>query len=103
MPLKLKRGDQVLVITGKEKGKKGKILRFTPEGDRAYVEGVNQMRRYVRKSRKNPQGGQISTEVSIHTSNLMLFNSEGKAVRFRVQIHADGTKARVCPKTGQVL
>ncbi len=103
MSLRLRKGDNVVVLSGKEKGKKGKLLRFSRDGSRAFVEGVNLVRRFVRKTRQNPQGGSLEQEAPIHRSNLALYNDQGRPVRFRIQVQGDGTRTRVCPKTGQVL
>jgi large subunit ribosomal protein L24 len=104
MSLSIRKGDSVVVITGKEKGKKGKVLRLSPDGTRAYIEGVNLMKRFARKTRQNPQGGQVTQEGSIHLSNLALYNDKlSRGVRFHTRILADGTKTRVCAKSGQEL
>jgi large subunit ribosomal protein L24 len=69
---KLKQGDFVQVISGKDKGKRGKITRIYLKNNRATVEGANTMKRHLRPTQKNPQGGIISQEMPIHLSNLML-------------------------------
>ncbi|TGL57249.1 50S ribosomal protein L24 [Leptospira ognonensis] len=68
---KIKKDDEVLVIAGKEKGKKGKVLAIDKRKDRVYIEGVNKRRRYVRPTQENPQGGAIEIEFPIHLSNVM--------------------------------
>lgn len=104
MALTIRKGDMVVVISGKEKGKKGRILRLSIDGSRAYIEGVNLMKRFARKTRQNPQGGLITQEGSVHISNLALYNDKlSRGVRFQTRILADGSKTRVCAKSGQEL
>lgn len=104
MALTIRKGDTVVVISGKEKGKRGKILRLSIDGTRAYIEGVNLMKRFARKTRQNPQGGLITQEGSVHISNLALYNDKlGRGVRFKTRVLADGSKTRVCAKSGQEL
>lgn len=104
MPLSIRKGDSVVVISGKEKGKRGKVLRLSKDGSRAYIEGVNLVKRFARKTRQNPQGGLMTEEASIHLSNLALFNDKlSRGVRFRTRVLADGSKTRVCVKSGQEL
>ena len=68
----VKRGDEVVVLTGKEKGKRGKILQMLPAKDRAVVEGLMMIKRHTKKSEENPDGAIVEREGSIHISNLML-------------------------------
>ena len=104
MALSIRKGDSVIVMSGKEKGKRGKVLRLNLDGTRAYIEGVNLVKRFVRKTRQNPQGGQMSSEASIHLSNLALYNDKlSRGVRFRTRVLTDGSKTRVCVKSGQEL
>ena len=104
MALSIRKGDAVIVMSGKEKGKRGKILRLSKDGLRAYVEGINLMKRFARKTRQNPQGGLMTQEASIHLSNLALLNDKlGRGVRFRTRVLTDGSKTRVCVKSGQEL
>lgn len=67
----IKKGDQVVVISGDEKGKRGKVLEILVKKDRVIVEGLNLMKKHVKKSQNDPQGGIISREASLHVSNLM--------------------------------
>jgi large subunit ribosomal protein L24 len=104
MALTIRKGDSVIILSGKEKGKRGKVLRLSADGSRAYIEGVNLVKRFVRKTRQNPQGGLMTSEASIHLSNLALYNDKlSRGVRFRTRILADGSKTRVCVKSGQEL
>ena len=99
----VKTGDKVKVITGKDKGKEGVILKAFPKKDRVIVEGMNMMIKHQKPSSMNPQGGILETEAPIHVSNVMLIDSktgEPTRVGFKVE---DGKKVRVSKKTGEVL
>ncbi len=74
MRLKIKKNDNVIIITGNEKGKTGKVLKVFPKKQRVIVEGVNIVKRHTRPSRNNPQGGIIRKEAPIHISNIMLID-----------------------------
>ena len=96
----VKTGDKVKVITGKDKGKEGVILKAFPKKDRVIVEGMNMMKKHQKPSSMNPQGGILETEAPIHVSNVMLIDSktgEPTRVGFKVE---DGKKVRVSKKTG---
>ncbi|MCX8096137.1 MAG: 50S ribosomal protein L24 [Spirochaetes bacterium] len=98
---RLKKGDVVIVIAGRDKGKIGEILEI--DGDRAYVKGVNMMKKTLRKTKDNPKGGIITTEGKIHLSNIMIYNKKiGKGDRIGVKI-VDGKKVRVFKKTGDYI
>lgn len=95
---KIKRGDTVEVIQGKERGKRGKVLRVLPEEQRVVVERVNFIKRHVRPSQKNPQGGVIEREAGLHISNVQLVcPSCGQAARVGVRVEG-GEKVRYCKK-----
>ncbi|MGX7418936.1 50S ribosomal protein L24 [Carnobacterium gallinarum] len=99
----VKTGDKVKVITGKDKGKEGVILKAFPKKDRVIVEGINMMKKHQKPSSMNPQGGILETEASVHVSNVMLIDpktGEPTRVGFKVE---DGKKVRVSKKTGEVL
>ena len=99
----VKTGDKVKVITAKDKGKEGVILKAFPKKDRVIVEGMNMMKKHQKPSSMNPQGGILETEAPIHVSNVMLIDSktgEPTRVGFKVE---DGKKVRVSKKTGEVL
>ncbi|WP_434073811.1 50S ribosomal protein L24 [Moorella naiadis (nom. illeg.)] len=100
----VKKGDTVMVITGKDSGKKGKVLSVATAKGRVIVEGVNIVKRHTRPTQKLPQGGIIEKEAPIASSNVMLFcNKCNRPTRIGRQILADGSKARVCKKCGEVL
>jgi large subunit ribosomal protein L24 len=94
----IKKGDTVIVIRGKDRGKTGKVLRVLPDKQRAIVERVNFIKEFIRQDRsRNIQGGIMEKEAPIHLSNLMLFCSEcNRGARVKNKILEDGTKIRVC-------
>lgn len=104
----IRKNDEVVVIAGREKGKKGKILSLVNEGTRARVEKINMVKRHVRPNQKMQQGGIIEKEASIHISNLMIYCAKcKKGVRVGVKEAADSKqgkkKQRVCRKCQHVL
>ena len=91
----IKSGDTVLVITGADKGKTGKVLRVLTGKDRVVVEGINRVWKHVRPSQRNPQGGRIQKDAPVHLSNVMpLDPTSGKGTRVRFQ-ERDGRKHRI--------
>lgn len=99
--MKLKTGDTVVVITGKDKGKQGKIQKVDKKNGRVLVEGVNMISKHTKPSPANQQGGIIKRENFIDASNVMYLHN-GKATRLGVMIK-DGKKVRVAKKTGEVI
>ncbi|MGC8964900.1 MAG: 50S ribosomal protein L24 [Brevinematia bacterium] len=98
---RLRKGDTVIVIAGKDKGKIGEILEI--DGDRVYVKGVNLIRKTLKPTRDNPKGGIITTEGSIHISNVMIYNKKiDKGDRIGVKV-VGGKKVRVFKKTGDYI
>ena len=96
MALHIKKGDLVEIIAGDHKGATGRILRVIPDKNRVIVQGHNIVKKHVRPSRKNPQGGRISIEQPIHISNVLPVSpksSKGSKVRF--QVEKDGSKKRL--------
>jgi large subunit ribosomal protein L24 len=101
---KLKKEDNVLVIVGKDKGKIGKILKVFPEEGRAIVEGVNRIKKHVKPTPRNPQGGIIEVFGKIHISNLMLVCPRcKKPTRVGIKILEDKRKLRYCKKCGDFI
>ena len=99
--LHVKKGDTVMVITGKDKNKTGKILQTLPKKDGVLVEGLNTIKRHMR-ARGNEAGGIIEKEAPLHISNVMIYcNKCRKPVRTRINSLDDGKKARVCVKCGE--
>jgi large subunit ribosomal protein L24 len=99
--MKLKTGDKVVVITGKDKGKEGVIKAVDRKNGRVLVEGVNMVSKHTKPNAQNQQGGIIKKENFIDASNVMYLHN-GKATRLGVQIK-DGKKVRVAKKTGEII
>lgn len=100
----IRQGDLVMVRTGDDRGKTGKVLRVLPKKGRVVVEGINVHYRHVKPNQQNPQGGRIQKELPLHISNVMPISpSTGKPTRVRFQTVADGSKTRVAVKGGDTL
>jgi large subunit ribosomal protein L24 len=106
MPARIRTDDQVIVISGKDRGKTGKVLRVEPKKDRVYVEGLNIVKRHqrpVQTAGGQTAGGVIEREGPIHVSNVMLVDpKDGKPTRIRIEIE-DGKRLRVAKRSGQRL
>ncbi|MBA4537026.1 50S ribosomal protein L24 [Bacillus aquiflavi] len=99
----VKKGDKVMVISGKDKGKTGIILSAFPKNNRVLVEGVNIVKKHSKPSQANPQGGIINHEAPVHVSNVMPIDPKtGKPTRVGYK-EVDGKKVRVAKKSGEVL
>jgi large subunit ribosomal protein L24 len=100
--MKIRKGDQVIVTTGRDKGKQGEVLRAMPKDNKVVVQGVNMVKRHTRPSQTNA-GGIISKEAPIDVSNVALIDPEtGKATRVGYKV-VDGEKVRVAKKSGKVI
>jgi len=100
----VRKGDTALVITGKNAGKKGKVLRVIPDSSGVIVEGVNIVKRHARPTQKLPQGGITQKEAPIHSSNVMLYCSKcNSPTRVGKKILDNGEKIRICKKCGETL
>jgi large subunit ribosomal protein L24 len=101
---KLRKGDQVVVLTGRDKGKQGAVLRVLPD-QRVLVENVNMVKRHTRPNpNRGVTGGILDKEAPIHISNVALYNSEtGKGERVGVKLLEDGRKVRYFKRTGEVV
>lgn len=100
----VKKGDTVVVIAGKDKDKKGKVLQVMPKNDRVLVEGVNMVTKHQKPSAQMQQGGIIHQEGSIHASNVMVWSkTDKKAVRVGYKTLENGEKIRVSKKTGEAI
>lgn len=102
MPARIRRDDEVVVITGKDKGKTGRVLRVDPTEDRVYVEGLNIVKRHQRPTPGRPDSvaGVIEREGPIHLSNVMLLDpKDGKPTRVGIEIH-EGRRFRVARRSG---
>lgn len=99
----VKKGDKVKVISGKDRGKEGVILQVFPKKNRVIVEGVNMVKKHVRPSQDNPQGGILNIEAPIHVSNVMPIDPKtGEPTRVGYKI-IDGKKVRIAKKSGEPL
>ncbi len=99
---RLKSGDLVAVVSGAEKGKRGKVLKVDRRQGRITVQGVNMVYKHLRKSQKHPQGGRIQLEAALAISNVLLVDPKsGKPTRVRMQVDGDGKKVRVSVKSGE--
>lgn len=104
MAERIRKGDQVEVMAGKDKGRRGTVLRVLPSTDRVVVEGVNKQKRHQKASQKVMQAGIITREGPVHLSNVMLYCSHcGKAVRTGTKISDDGVHERICRSCGNPL
>ncbi len=103
--VKIKRGDNVLVTTGKNKGSKGEVLEvIKKEGKdpRVIVAGINIVKKHTKPSASNPQGGIVEKEASLHISNVALLDKDGKATKTGTKVEGD-KKVRVAKTTGETL
>jgi large subunit ribosomal protein L24 len=99
----IKKGDKVIVTTGRDKGKKGEVLKVFPKDDRALVAGVNVVKRHQRQT-QTQQGGIVNKESAIHLSNLAHVDPKsGKATRIGFKTLNDGRKVRFAKKSGEVI
>ena len=102
--LHIRKGDEVIVLAGDDKGRKGKVLKVLVAKQRALVEGVNMVSKSMKPSAKNPQGGIVKQEAPIHVSNMSLIDPKsGKATRVGMKKTDDGKKVRVAKKSGEVI
>lgn len=101
--LRMKKGDQVIVRTGKDKGKTGEVLRMIPNDNRAVVSGVNMVKRHTRPTQTSA-GGIVEKEASINVSNLALIDpKDDKPTRVGVKVLKDGRKVRYAKRSGEVI
>ena len=102
--MKVKKGDTVVVIAGKDKGAKGKVIQAYPDRQRVLVEGVNRIKKHTRitqTQRGAQSGGIVTQEAPIHVSNVMVVDSDGKPARVGYRIGEDGKKVRISRRTGK--
>jgi large subunit ribosomal protein L24 len=103
MAAKIKKGDKVIILTGRDKGRSGEVLHVLPKDSRAVVRGVNILKRHQRQT-ASQEGGIISKEGTIHLSNLALADpKDGKASRVGFKILDDGRKVRVAKRSGDLI
>jgi large subunit ribosomal protein L24 len=103
MAAKIKKGDRVIVLAGKDKGRQGQVIRVLPKDDRVVVSGINMVKRHTRPSQSDPQGGIKNKEAALHISNVAFVDPKvGGATRIGFKIE-DGKKVRVAKKSGEVI
>lgn len=98
---KIRKGDSVVVLTGKDKGRTGEVVRVMPKEDRAVVRGVNMVKRHQRQT-QTQEAGIINKEAPIHLSNIAIVAKDGKPTRVGFSV-VDGKKVRVAKRTGDVI
>lgn len=104
MGLSIKKNDTVLVISGKEKGKKGRVISVQLSKGKVLIEGINIIKRHMRPSKRYTQGGIIEKEAPLHISNVMLLCPKcGKPTRISNTVLADGKKMRTCKRCKEVI
>jgi large subunit ribosomal protein L24 len=104
--MKVKKGDMVLVVSGKDKGARGRVLTALPKIDKVIVEGVNRVKKHTRirtTQRGAKTGGIVTQEAAIHVSNVMVIDSDGKPTRIGFRIDENGVKVRVSRRSGKDL
>ena len=102
MAAKIKKGDQVILLAGKDKGRSGKVTKVLPKESRVFVGGLNLVQRHTKPTQADPNGGIKSKEASVHVSNVAIADSNGKPTRVGFRIEGD-TKVRVAKTTGEVI
>ncbi|ABQ67707.1 50S ribosomal protein L24 [Rhizorhabdus wittichii] len=100
--LKIKKGDRVVVLSGKDKGKTGEVTKSFPKDAKVIVSGVNVATRHRKPSQANPQGGLERVEAPLHVSKVAIATADGKPTRVRFEVK-DGKKVRVAVKTGETI
>lgn len=100
----IRRGDTVIVLSGKDRGLRGKVTRSLPSEGRAVVDGINKVKRHQKPSLKNPQSGIITKEAPVHASNLMLVCPQcHKPTRVAHKVQDDGARVRACKRCGAAI
>lgn len=99
--LKVKKGDQVVILSGDDKGKTGEVVKAMPSEGKVVVQGINLVKRHTKPSQTNP-GGIVTKEAPINVSNVALMDKDGKATKVGYKI-VDGKKVRVARKSGEVI
>ena len=99
MAAKIRKGDKVIVLSGRDKGRSGEVFEVRPDEGTALVRGINMVRRH-QKQTQNQEGGIISKESSIHLSNVAYVGKDGKPTRIGFKIQADGKKVRIAKSSG---
>jgi large subunit ribosomal protein L24 len=104
LKMRIRKGDTVQVITGKDKGKTGEVIRTLPYENRVVVEGINMRTRHLKPTQEGESGRIVTEEASVHASNVMLYSTSKKvASRVEIVVDKDGNKKRRLKKTGEFL
>ncbi len=102
MAAKIRKGDRVVLLTGKDKGRTGQVTKVLPKDNRVFVQGLNLVQRHTRPTQADPQGGIKTKEASVHISNVAIVDSNGKPTR--VGFRGEGKeKVRIAKTTGEVI
>ena len=102
MAAKIRKGDRVVVLTGKDKGRQGTVSKVLPKEERVVVQGVNMVQRHTKPSQGDPQGGIKNKEAPLHVSNVAIVDSKGKPTRVGFRMDGD-KKVRFAKTTGEVI
>jgi large subunit ribosomal protein L24 len=102
MAAKIRKGDRVMVLTGRDKGRQGSVLKVFPKDERVLVEGLNIVHRHTKPSQGDPQGGIKNKEAPLHVSNVAVVDSKGKPTRVGFRVEGD-KKVRFAKTTGEVI
>ncbi len=102
MAAKIKKGDNVVLLTGKDKGRKGQVTLVLPKEDRVVVAGLNLVKRHTKPTQGDPQGGVKTKEAPVHVSNVAIVDSKGNPTRVGFKVEGD-KKVRVAKTTGEVI
>jgi large subunit ribosomal protein L24 len=102
--MNIRRDDTVLVLSGNDKGKRGRVLRVIPEKDRLIVEGIHMMKKHTKPTQRDPQGGIVEREASIHASNVMVIDPHNdEPTRIGKKRLDDGRSVRVAARSGEMI
>jgi large subunit ribosomal protein L24 len=99
---KIKKGDKVVILSGKDKGRTGEVVKAMPKDGKVIVSGINVHARHRKASQTNPQGGIDRKEAPLHVSNVAIATADGRPTRVRFE-ERDGKKVRVAAKTGELI
>jgi large subunit ribosomal protein L24 len=102
MAAKIKTGDRVVLLTGKDKGRQGKVVKVMPKDEKLIVEGLNMVKRHTKASQTDPNGGIKNKEAPVHVSNVAIVDSKGNPTRVGFRVDGD-KKVRFAKTTGEVI
>ena len=102
MAAKIKKGDRVVLLTGRDKGRQGQVLKVMPKDERLVVEGLNMVQRHTKPSQGDPQGGIKNKEASVHVSNVAIVDSQGAPTRVGFRMEGE-KKVRFAKTTGETI